>query len=372
MLFKIENGKKEERKVEKKEEIRGIFVSYIDYKNKFKNDDLSKQEIDKMISNVEKEKFNLIILQVRSFSDALYESEIFPKAKEVNCSFDVLDYFIKIAHQKNILVYAWVNPYRISTNPDLTKIDSTNPAYKWINTDNIKSIPEKGVFYNPAKDEVKDLIIKGIKEIVSSYNVDGVCIDDYFYPCQDIDKDDYEEYLKTHPGLTLEDFHIKNVNDLISKTYQEIKNLKQSVLFGISPDGNIDNNYTTHGADVKTWVTKKGYLDFIMPQVYYGFKNENKPYIDTVKTWNDLIKINNIELIPALALYKAGSIDPYAQAGKEEWIEESNILQKQVLIGRNLNHYKGFALFRYDYMFNETSKTEQLIKEVENLKKIID
>ena len=148
--------------------------------------------------------------------------------------------------------------------------------------------------------------------------------------------------------------------------------IKSNVLFGISPDGNVDNNYIIHGADVKTWVTNKGYIDFIMPQVYYGFKNDAKPYIDTVKLWNNLITVDSIELIPALALYKAGSVDEYAKSGKMEWIEDDDILKKQVVIGRNLTHYKGFAIFRYDYMFNEATQTDDVVKEVENLKKVID
>ena len=170
-IFKMSNIKEEDTMVRSStnKEIRGIFISYIDYKNKFKSDDIAKQEIDKMIDNVEKEKFNLIILQVRSFSDSLYNSEIFPKSNEVNCTFDVLDYFIEKSHKKNIDIYAWVNPYRISTSDDINKIDKTNPAYNWINTNNVKVVPGKGIYYNPASTEVKELIKKGVLEIVKKY-----------------------------------------------------------------------------------------------------------------------------------------------------------------------------------------------------------
>lgn len=372
-VFKISSFKKEDLRVEdKKNEIRGIFISYIDYKGKFVDDNKAKEEIDKMITNVEKEKFNLIIIQVRSFSDSLYESEIFPKNVEVKCNFDVLEYFIEESHKRNILVYAWVNPYRISTNVDPSKIDESNPAYKWMDTNNVKVVPGKGIYYNPASSDVRELITKGVLEIVFKYKIDGVCFDDYFYPDNSIDTVEYEEYLKGHPGISLTDFHLLQVNELISGVYKGIKEIKKDVLFGISPDGNIDNNYSIHGADVKTWVTHKGYVDFIMPQVYYGFKNEARPYIETIRQWNKLITIDSISLIPALALYKAGSVDEYAKAGKMEWIEDNDILKKQVTIGRNLTHYKGFAIFRYDYMFNEATDSTSVIKEIENLKKIID
>ena len=94
-FFKINNNK-DVRKADKTfMEFRGIFISYIDYKDKFSSDDKAKSEIISMIDNVEKEKFNLIILQVRSFSDSLYNSEVFEKSSLVNCNMDVLDFFVK-------------------------------------------------------------------------------------------------------------------------------------------------------------------------------------------------------------------------------------------------------------------------------------
>ncbi len=372
MFFKTGTMKNSDNREIKNKEVRGVFISYIDYKNKFINDDVAKKEIDSMINNVEKNKFNLIILQVRSFSDALYESEIFPKPSDVKCSFDVLDYFIKKAHQKDILIYAWVNPYRISTNTDITKIDQSNPAYHLLNTNHVKIVPGKGIYYNPATSEVQTLIKKGVLEIVKNYQVNGVCFDDYFYPDTTIDQEEYTAYLKNNPQVSLRDFHIMNVNNLVSSIYKEIKALKSDVQFGISPDGNIDNNYITHGADVKGWTSTEGYIDFIMPQIYYGFYNETKPYVETVKEWSRLITLNSVKLIPALALYKSGNVDEYAKTGKMEWIENDDILKKQIVIGRNLKHYGGFAIFRYDYMFNKSNQTSHVLSEIENLKKIID
>ena len=109
-----------------------------------------------------------------------------------------------------------------------------------------------------------------------------------------------------------------------------------------------------------------------MPQIYYGFYNETKPYVETVKEWSRLITLNSVKLIPALALYKSGNVDEYAKTGKMEWIENDDILKKQIVIGRNLKHYGGFAIFRYDYMFNKSNQTSHVLSEIENLKKIID
>ena len=86
--------------------------------------------------------------------------------------------------------------------------------------------------------------------------------------------------------------------------------------------------------------------------------------------WNDLVKGSNVKIIPALAFYKTGKIDEYAKSGAREWVENDNIIMKQILISRNINNYKGFAIFRYDSMFGN-SNNQTTLNEKENLKKIM-
>ena len=103
---------------QKKDEKRGVFFSYIELENYIKNDDIAimKKNIDKAIDNISKMNLNMIVLQVRSASDAIYESTIFPWSVSIGSeegvkSFDVLDYFLRKAHKKEVMVYAWINPY---------------------------------------------------------------------------------------------------------------------------------------------------------------------------------------------------------------------------------------------------------------------
>ena len=105
-----------------------------------------------------------------------------------------------------------------------------------------------------------------------------------------------------------------------------------------------------------------------MPQLYYGFNNETRPFIKTLNEWNSLIK-NDTKLITALSLYKAGTIDKYAKAGKYEWIENSNIIRKQIQVARNIINYTGYAIFRYDYFINinDNINLQQEIGEYEKL-----
>lgn len=367
------NTKKEER-----EEKRAVFISYIELGNylRGKDEETIKKSIDDMLDNVKNFDFNMVILQVRSFSDAIYPSSIFPSSRSVvnnegdELPFDILKYFIKKAHQKDLELHAWINPYRISNDTDTSIISKENPAYKLINTSSVKVIDNVGIYYNPASSEVESLILDGVEEIIKKYDVDGIHFDDYFYPkSNDIDGTDYEKAYKDNNSLTLQEYRLNTISSLIRKTYKLIKSYDKSILFGISPDGNIDNNYNSNYVDTRKFCTEEGYLDYIMPQVYYGFLNSTKPFEDTVKSWNNLIT-NDIDLIPALAFYKTGNIDEFAKKGVNEWVEYNNIIAREVMLSRELSNYSGFALFRYDSIFGN-SLTETSFLEKENLKNIL-
>lgn len=356
-----------------KEEIKGVFLSYIEINKYIKNDnyEISKNNINKIISNIKSMNLNTIILQVRSSSDSIYNSKIYPKSlylvnNEYDNYYDVLAYFIDEAHKYNIKIIAWINPYRVRTTENINNITDKNPAYKYLNTDTIYI--NNGVFYNPSKKEVTDLIIKGVEEVLE-YDIDGLLFDDYFYPNVNIDEKDYQEYIKYNDYVSPENYRLEVINNMIRKVYKKCK--EKNVLFGISPDGNIENNYTTHYADVKTWMSKEGYIDFIMPQIYYGFYNSSRDYINTLKEWENNLLNENIDLYVALAFYKVGQYDKYARDGKNEWLENDDIIMREILLSRNTKNYKGFSLFRYDNIFNQDTFTNNSVKEIENLKKII-
>ena len=323
-------------------ELRGIYISYIEI-SKYLNDKdeiSSKKEIDKMIDNIKTINCNTIILQVRPSTDSIYNSKIFPVSKYLSSKesypFDVLKYFIEKSHEQNLKVIAWINPYRISTTSNINEIKENSPAFKYIDSDVVYI--GNGIFFNPAKEEVKQLIIDGVKEVLN-YKVDKILFDDYFYPSNDIDILEYE---KVKEKKTIEEFHLENVNDLIKRVHTECK--KKNIPFGISPDGNIENNYNKNYADVKQWLSSSEYVDFIMPQLYYGFNNTTKPFIKTINEWNELIKNKDIDLYIALAFYKVGTLDTYARDGKDEWINNNNIIMKEIIYSRNITNYKGFSL----------------------------
>lgn len=374
-MFYYMNKKEDNNIINNFEEDRYVFISYIDYSYlKGKDENILKEEINKMVLNIKENNFNGIILQVRAFSDAIYYSKIFsPSLHIVNnendkLKLDMLDYFIKLSHENNIKLIAWINPYRIRSNNDISSISDNNIVNKYLNTSSVEI--KNGIYFNPAKDEVLDLIIKGVLEIVKNYDVDGILYDDYFYPSKTCDLNDYKLY-KINGGLkSLEDFRRDNINKLIRKTYEKIKEVNSDVLFGISPSGNMNNNYNAEYLDINYLIENK-IVDFIMPQIYYGFDNTNLPFVNTVNSWSNLVKDTNIKFYVALALYKSGLEDRYAKDGINEWINNSDIITKQIIVSRNTYNYKGFSLFRYDYFFNDEKNNKQLVDEVFYVKNLL-
>ena len=124
------NNDNSERKIESSDEKRGIFVSYIDLSKYIKNSNsnISQNNIIKLLDNVSSLNFNMIVLQVVSFSDSIYKSNIYPWSSVISSyegvapGYDVLDYFIKKAHERGILVYIWINPYRVRSSNNIDSI----------------------------------------------------------------------------------------------------------------------------------------------------------------------------------------------------------------------------------------------------------
>ena len=377
VVYLLLPAKVEEQGMEN-EEKRAIFISYIELGKYIRGQEEAtmKNAIDDMIDTIRDFDFNMILLQVRSFSDAIYPSTIFPSSKTVvetegdPLPFDILDYFIEQAHAANLELHAWVNPYRIRSSADMTSISTDNPAYAWLHTNKVKEVEGKGLFYNPAEKEVETLILQGIQEILDNYAVDGIHFDDYFYPDDTIDALNYEQALQTDPNLSLQDYRLGITSQLVKKVYQLVKKKDRNLLFGISPEGNITNNYDTNYIDTKLFVSQKGYVDYLMPQIYYGFLNGVRPYYNTVQEWNQLITEKSVMLIPALAFYKSGTVDNYAKEGANEWIEYNNIIMREILVARPLSMYAGFAIYRYDSVFGRDISQAAFL-EKENLKSIL-
>ncbi len=206
-------------------------------------------------------------------------------------------------------------------------------------------------------------------EIVANYDIDGVQIDDYFYPTTDssFDRIAFKTYGN---GLSLSEYRLGNVDSRVKLIYSSINSYNSSVVFGISPQGIIKNNYEAMYADVGKWASESGYCDYILPQIYFGFDNSTAPFADTAEDWSNLVTSKDVKLVIGLAAYKAGTSDKYAGNGKNEWLNNSDILSSQMDYAKTLGNYGGVALFRYGSLFEPDSSVKSAIQdEIENIKK---
>lgn len=367
----------------KEEEMRAVWISYLDLKSILTGATESeyRKNLGKALDNIRDLGLNTVIFQVRPFGDALYPSAYFPWSfvatgtEGKDPGFDPLAIAIEEAEKRDLAVEAWINPYRVRTADRKEAISAANPVNKMLKSGDALTY-NGGTYYNPASEAAQELIVNGVTELVKNYDITAIHFDDYFYPTTDpeFDADSYAAYQKAGGRLSLEDWRRENVNTLVRKVYQAVhdtaKETGKEVRFGISPQGNRSNNYKEQYIDVDLWLREPGYVDYIAPQIYFGFENASRPFVETAAEWSRQVRLPNIDLYIGLAPFKLGQADQWAgDSGKEEWLDTTDILARMVQTAREQSAYGGFALFRYDSLFHPSEETaEQVETELANLK----
>lgn len=353
---------------ESDEEMRGVWVSYMELSMENESSKTQKAFEDKFTEIAQKSRksgFNTLIVQVRPFCDALYKSSYFPWSHILtgtqgeNPQYDALQIMCDICKENNLKIHAWINPYRVSSNETPKKLSDNNP---YIKNSEIGIKTDNGIFLDPSNETAQQLISDGVKEIAENYDVDGIQFDDYFYPTEDesFDKKQYEAYVEKYGkenSMSLDNWRMQNVNTLICKVYRTIKSVDSSVEFGISPQGNIGNNDGLY-ADVKSWCTCKGFADYICPQIYFSLENPALTFEDCLDSWTSLDFDENVKLYVGLGGYKAGN----GEYDEETWLLSDSILADEYDILRNNKSVRGFMLYSYSCLEDDTAK-----KEINNL-----
>lgn len=353
---------------ESDEEMRGVWVSYMELSMENESSKTQKAFEDKFTEIAQKCResgFNTLIVQVRPFCDALYKSSYFPWSHILtgtqgeNPQYDALQIMCDICKENNLKIHAWINPYRVSSNETPKKLSGNNP---YIKNSEIGIKTDNGIFLDPSNETAQQLICDGVKEIAENYDVDGIQFDDYFYPTEDksFDKKQYEAYIEKYGkenSMSLDNWRMQNVNTLICKVYRTIKSVDSSVEFGISPQGNIGNNDGLY-ADVKSWCTCKGFADYICPQIYFSLENPALTFEDCLDSWTSLDFDENVKLYVGLGGYKAGN----GEYDEETWLLSDSILADEYDILRNNKSVRGFMLYSYNSLEDDTAK-----KEINNL-----
>ena len=310
--------------------------------------------------------FNTIMFQVRPSCDAFYPSSINPwsrwltgeEGKALDGGFDPLEFMIAEAHKRGLKLYAWMNPYRVGqvdTSAASTYLKTLssgsfarqNPGLvvRWDN----KKTNISFFFLDPGRTEVVAHIVNSVREVLERYRPDGIVFDDYFYPIGVDDACDAATFRKYgRKGQTLADWRRANTELLVRSVSGTVRAFNKlngtSIPFGISPVGIWANRseafpdgspskgveaYSQSFADVRKWV-KNSWIDFVIPQINWGFANKIAPFAGIVNWWADLVRGTNVKLYAGIGVYNAG-----VTAGMESSSEISNqvlylILRREV------------------------------------------
>ncbi|NDL66517.1 glycoside hydrolase family 10 protein [Anaerotalea alkaliphila] len=360
-------------------EVRAVWISYLELRELLPGADgvRWRETAGDMLDKLREAGMNTVIVQVRPFGDAFYASELFPWSHMAtgeegrDPGYDPFGILVEEAHARGLKVEAWINPYRIRNDSVQAPLAKGNPANAWMEDGSNRVLAvAQGLYYNPASPQVRALIVGGVEEILENYPVDGIHFDDYFYPSRDLSYDlgDYERYLQGGGGLSQPDWRRQQVDFLVAWVHRTVKEHDPDLVFGISPQASIPSNYEGQYSDVRKWVSQEGYVDYISPQIYFGYEHGTMPYRAVLEEWQAMLEGSGVDLLVGLAAYKVGTTDAWAGAGKGEWLASGDILARMVDDARKQGNYKGFILFRYNHLFRQEPGAASLMdKEMESL-----
>ena len=345
------------------QQMRGVWVSSVynlDYPTKATTSaDTLKAQADTILDNAVKTGLNTVFLQVRPTSDALYKSDIFPwshwltgkQGTAPSNDFDPLAYWVAQAHKRGLELHAWINPYRVTRDKNWDSLDPSNPAKQ--HEDWVVKYKDGNYYYNPALPEVRQLVVDGAKEIVQNYDIDGIHLDDYFYPGADFDDAAaYAQYGGDFDNIS--DWRRDNVNQLVAALDKELHALKPDLAFGISPAGVWANKSTdsrgsdTRGgnesyvnayADSLAWI-EAGTVDYIIPQIYWEIGHKAADFATLTDWWVKQTKNTDVKLYIGIAAYKCHDANP------PTWTTNTPILDSLDYL-YNQPNVSGAVFFRY-------------------------
>ena len=330
--------------------VRGVWVSNVANIDTPKtiNAEEYKDYLVKMIANIASYNINLIVFQVRPTSDAYYKSKLNPWSRFITGTegkdpgFDVLEFVIEEAKKYGIEVHAWMNPYRVagatleqmglSKEEYLNTLDELNYARRHPEDTILDGLGK--VILKPASETVIKFVTDTIMEVVENYDVTGVHIDDYFYPYAKVpvseEEEDFNKAKEANPELSMDDWRRENVNKMIRNIHQSLKAFNEKnqkcVEFGISPfaiyrthislkedgweKGSLHSAgalqcYTDLYSDVYKWM-EEGWIDYVVPQVYFSFERRDVNYHDLTKWWVERCAETGTKLYIGQGLYQMG------------------------------------------------------------------
>ena len=266
-----------------------------------------------MIHSIKSVNCNVVIMQVCCNSDAMWDSEILPWSSVLTGTqgkdpgYDPLAIAVQTAHGDGMEIHAWINPMRIGS---ATSARADNHPAK-LHPDWVQQYGSN-LYWDPANPEVIEYLNSMAKELMTKYDLDGLHIDDYFYPDglkgDAKEWDDSEEYALYGGGLSLEKWRESNINKVVKALYDGVHSVKPDKVFGVSPAGRLPLTRYLY-ADPVQWV-EQGTVDYLAPQIYWHHGHSTAPFLPTMNTWKEVAiaggAANQIPVITGLAPYRLG------------------------------------------------------------------
>ena len=350
-------------------EMRGVWVSSVynlDYPSRQGlTESQLKAEADAIISQAVEWNMTAIFLQVRPAADALYASEIVPwssvltgkQGQAPDGGFDPLAYFVQQCHANGLELHAWLNPYRITRTAADTRdaafaqLCADHPAHQF--ADSVVFHSDGCLYFDPGQPKVQQHLLEITREILENYDVDGIHLDDYFYPGSSFsDKETYAQYGGDFKNIG--DFRRNAVSQLIHDLHKLVESTKPKAQFGVSPAGiwasslQIPTGADTLGsqsyfesfADSRRWV-RENMVDYIAPQIYWEIGADSGDFSILLDWWNHTVADTDVKLYIGLAAYKAAE----AEEGSV-WFGTDE-LSRQLDAMKESTHTSGALFFRY-------------------------
>ena len=341
---------------------RAVWVSYLEWEQvDFSSAEAFTQAIGTMLDNIQSIGATVVLAQVRPFGDALYKSQLFPWShlctgvQGQDPGFDPLDVLLTEAHARGLSLEAWVNPYRLRSSasmpPAIAENSLLNTHPEWVCTVN------EGAYLNPAIPEAADYVVQGVAELVQNYAVDGIHFDDYFYPTTDPSIDAAQFAASGETDLTA--WRRTNVTRLVKAVHDAVKAADPTLRFGVSPQGNPDNDENQQYSDVTGWLASGGgdaVVDYLCPQVYWGqgFALHNGStrfaFENIVPAWLAYPRAADVALYFGLGAYRVGVGDGGSNENSLSGWSTGRALADQVAFLREQGA-GGWALYRYGSLF---------------------
>jgi uncharacterized lipoprotein YddW (UPF0748 family) len=329
-----------------------------------------RQELHRMVERSHDLGFNTLVFQVRPEGDALYASKMEPWSRFLSGrqgkdpGFDPLEYLVEEAHAAGIEVHAWFNPYRAASNKSAVNAD--NHITKTWAKGHTKTWG-KVLWFDPGVPEVQKHALEVVLDVVKRYDIDGVHLDDYFYPYPEgrqnfPDDASYKRYRDGGGKLDRAAWRRNNVDTLVQALSERTRELRPEVRFGISPFG-IYRPGTPAGirgldqvavlnADPLKWF-REGWVDYLAPQLYWPTSQKQQAY-GTLLNWWDSQATPERPLLVGLDLTKVGK-DPKWTLGE---------LRSQVRLARAAKQTAGQIWFRATPVFANTAGLGDLMAEL--------